>query len=77
MIDTVTMDKLDRDFFYNKSLDEICKRTNNEGWWRGVRGMRICVKTLVDALGVKYIIPTRITMVYGIKEAIKSGKFTK
>ena len=77
MIDTVTMDKLDRDFFYNKSLDEICKRTNNEGWWRGARGMRICVKALVDTLGVKYIIPTRITMVYGIKEAIKSGKFTK
>lgn len=77
MLDTVTMDKLDRKFFYNKSLDEICIRTNNEGWWRGARGMRICVKALVDILDVKYIIPTRISMVYGISEAIKSGKLLK
>lgn len=77
MLDTVTMDKLDREFFYNKSLDEICIRTNNEGWWRGARGMRICVKALVDILDVKYIIPTRISMVYGISEAIKSGKLLK
>lgn len=77
MLDTVTMDKLDRDFFYNKSLDEICIRTNNEGWWRGARGMRICVKALVDILDVKYIVPTRISMVYGIVEAIKSGKLLK
>ena len=77
MLDTVTMDKLDREFFYNKSLDEIRIRTNNEGWWRGARGMRICVKALVDILDVKYIIPTRISMVYGIVEAIKSGKLLK
>ncbi len=77
MLDTVTMDKLDREFFYNKSLDEICIRTNNEGWWRGARGMRICVKALVDILDVKYIIPTRISMFYGISEAIKSGKLLK
>ena len=77
MLDTVTMDKLDREFFYNKSLNEICIRTNNEGWWRGARGMRICVKALVDILDVKYIIPTRISMVYGIVEAIKSGKLLK
>lgn len=76
MLDTVTMDKLDREFFYNKSLDEICIRTNNEGWWWGARGMRICVKALVDILDVKYIIPTRISMVYGIVEAIKSGKLS-
>ena len=77
MLDTVTMDKLDREFFYNKSLDEICIRTNNEGWWRGARGMRICVKALVDILDVKYIIPTRISMVYGIKEAIKKWEIIK
>ena len=76
-LDVETMDKLDRDFFYNKSLDEICRRTNNDGWWRGARGMRICVKTVVDMLDAKYIIPTRISMVYGIVEAIKNGKFTK
>lgn len=74
MLDVATMDKLDRDFFYNISLEEVCKRTNNDGWWRGARGMRLCVKALVDILGVEYIIPTRINMVYGIVEKIKKGE---
>ncbi len=71
-LDTKTMDRLDRNFFYEVSLDEVCERTQNEGWWRGARGMRLCVKALVDILGVKDIIPTRITMVYGIVEKIKN-----
>ena len=65
------MDKLDKDFFYNVSLEKVCVETNNDGWWRGARGMRICVKSLVDVLDAKYIIPTRINMVYGILEEIK------
>lgn len=73
-IDVDTMDKFDRDFFYNVDLEEVCKRTNNDAWWRGARGMRLCVKSLVDILDVKYIIPTRINMIYGIMEQIKSGK---
>ncbi len=76
-LEVTIMDELDKDFFYSKSLDEICKRTNNEGWWRGARGMRICIKAVVEMLDAKYIIPTRISMVYGIAEAIKSGKFAK
>ena len=66
------MDKCDKDFFYKVSLEEICKRTNNDGWWRGARGMRLCVKSLVDILEVQYIIPTRISMVYGIVEKLKN-----
>ena len=68
------MDKFDRNFFYNISLEEICKRTNKDGWWRGARGMRLCSKALVDILDVKYIIPTSISMVYGIIEKIKNEK---
>lgn len=73
-LDTKTMDELDRNFFYEISLDEVCERTKNEGWWRGARGMRLCVKALVDILDVKYIIPTRISMVYGIVEKIKNNE---
>lgn len=73
-LDVETMDKLDRNFFYEISLEEVCKRTNNDGWWRGARGMRLCVKSLVDILEVKYIIPTRISMVYGIVEKIKNNE---
>jgi len=71
-LDIETMDKCDKDFFYKVSLEEICKRTNNDGWWRGARGMRLCVKSLVDILEVQYIIPTRISMVYGIVEKLKN-----
>ena len=73
-IDVDTMDKFDKNFFYNIDLEEVCRRTNNDAWWRGTRGMRLCVKSLVDILEVKYIIPTRINMVYGIMEQIKNGK---
>ena len=73
-LDVNIMDQLDRNFFYQMSLEEICKRSNNDGWWRGARGMRLCVKALADLLEVKYIIPTRISMVYGIVDQIKKGK---
>ncbi len=65
-------DKEDQKFFYETSLDEICHRTNKESWWRGVRGMRLCVKILCDMLDVKYVIPTSINMIYGIAEEIKN-----
>lgn len=65
-LDVETMKKFDKKFFYEMSLEEICKRTKKDGWWRGARGMRLCVTALVDILDVKYIIPTRISMVYGI-----------
>lgn len=73
-LDIETMDILDRKFFYETSLDEVCKRTNDEGWWRGARGMRLCVKSLADFLEAKYIIPTRISMVYGLVEKIKNNE---
>ncbi|MDD4644345.1 MAG: hypothetical protein PHW90_04890, partial [Bacilli bacterium] len=59
-------------FFYNISLEEIITRTKNDGWWRGARGMRLCVKALVDILEVKYIIPTKISMIYGIIDKLKN-----
>lgn len=73
-LDIKTMDKLDHNFFYETSLEEVCTRTNNDGWWRGARGMRLCVKALADILEAKYVIPTRITMVYGIVEKIKRNE---
>lgn len=73
-LDTKTMDELDKNFFYHIDLEDICKRTNQSGWWLGARGMRLCVKALVDVLETKYIIPTRISMVYGIVEKIKKDE---
>lgn len=70
-IDRESMDLFDRKFFYEMSLDEIGKRTDKDSWWRGTRGMRICVESIVQVLDVKYIIPTKISMVYGIAETLK------
>ncbi len=70
-LDIETMDTCDKNFFYEVSLEEVCQKTKKDGWWRGARGMRLCVKSLVDILEVKYIIPTRISMVYGIAEKLK------
>lgn len=74
VVDVEVMDSLDKKFFYKESLEEICLRTHKDGWWRGARGMRLCVKVIVDMLGVKYIVPTRISMVYGIVEKIKKNE---
>jgi hypothetical protein len=71
-IDRESMDLFDRKFFYEMSLNEIGKRTNKDSWWRGTRGMRICVETLVQVLDAKYTIPTKISMVYGIAEMLKN-----
>ena len=70
-IDSNTMDILDKRFFYDTSLNEVISKNDKEAWWKGSRGMRLCVKALVDILEVKYIIPTRINMIYGIVEKLK------
>ena len=56
------------------SLDEVINNFGDEGWWRGTRGMRLCVTALVNVMDIKYIIPTRISMVYGIVEKIKKDE---
>lgn len=72
MISSNIMDKYDLDFHYKVSLDDVRNNDqDNSKWWDGTRGMRFCVKSIVDALDIKYIIPTRISMVYGIIETIK------
>lgn len=77
LIDIKNMDLYDKKFFYETSLDAICNRTNREGWWRGTRGMRICVKTICDLLDIKYIVPTRINMIDGIIEEILNNYHNK
>lgn len=74
-IDYLTMLNCDDDFFYHKSLLEIQNENfSSREWWSGTtRGMRICVTAIARVIGAKYIIPTRISMVYGIIEKIKNS----
>ena len=74
-IDFTTMVNCDNDFFYHKSLLEIQNENfESRDWWSGgTRGMRICVTTIAKVVGAKYIIPTRINMIYGIIEKMKNS----
>lgn len=61
--------KNDTKRYYEKiSLEEIRSRVNNPKWWDGTRPMCAIVLNVAEALGAKYIIPTDITMVYGLIE---------
>ena len=74
-LDSLTMLEYDEDFFYHKSLIEIQNENfSSREWWNGTtRGMRICINAIAKAVNAKYIIPTKISMVYGIVEKIKNS----
>ncbi len=71
MLDINEMEKIDKKFIYETSLNNIKEKTNDPLWWDGARAMRLIVEALAKTLGVKYIIPTKITCVYGVVEELK------
>lgn len=59
--------KLDTERYYKKiSLDEIRSKVNDPEWWYATRAMCAMVLEVAESLDVKYIIPTDISMVYGL-----------
>lgn len=52
------------------SLDEIRNRESDPGWWYATRAMCAFVLVVAEAIGAKYIVPTDISMVYGILEQL-------
>ena len=74
-LDTLSMYEYDKDFFYHKSLLEIQNENfSSREWWNGgTRGMRVCVSAIAKAVDAKYIIPTKISMVYGIIKKKKNS----
>ncbi len=59
--------KIDTLRYYKEiSLDEIRTRVKNPKWWYGTRAMCAFVLVVAEELGCKYIVPTDISMVYGI-----------
>jgi hypothetical protein len=75
MISKSKMDYYDLNFYYDVSLDNVRNADiENKNWWNGTRGMRICVKSIFDKIDAKYIIPTRISMVYGFIDKIMNNK---
>lgn len=68
MMDIETRIKDTRKYYEKISLDEIRKRVENPKWWDATRPMCAIVLNVAEAVGAKYIIPTDITMVYGLVE---------
>lgn len=59
--------KLDTERYYKEiSLDKIRSKVNDPEWWYATRAMCAMVLEVADNLDVKYIIPTDISMVYGL-----------
>ena len=59
--------KLDTERYYKEiSLDNIRSKVNDPEWWYATRAMCAMVLEVADNLDVKYIIPTDISMVYGL-----------
>lgn len=68
------MDKYDHDVL-NVSLDEIReKESAQKDWWSGARGMRILMNALARKMDAKYIVPTKINMIYGIAKMLEGEK---
>ena len=59
--------KIDTERYYKEiSLNEIRSKVNDPEWWYATRAMCAMVLEVADSLDVKYIIPTDISMVYGL-----------
>lgn len=67
MIDVKTLSEYDRKFFYEWDLEEL-KDTlpDNRSWWDGTRAMRGFVRACIEEMNVEYVIPTDISMIYGL-----------
>lgn len=66
MMDIKTRIEDTRKYYTQISLDEIRKRVDEPAWWNATRAMCAFVLVVAEKIGAKYIIPTDISMIYGI-----------
>lgn len=66
MMDINTRKLYTERYYKEISLDEIRSKVNDPEWWYATRAMCAMVLEVADNLDVKYIIPTDISMVYGL-----------
>ena len=53
-------------YYKEISLDEIRKKVDDPNWWYATRAMCAFVLVVAEEIGAKCIVPTDITMVYGL-----------
>ncbi len=66
MMDIETRKKDTEKYFKEISLDEIRKREQDPSWWYSTRAMSVFVLVVAEAIGAKYIVPTNVSMAYGL-----------
>lgn len=66
MMDLETRMKDSKRYYKEISLDEIRAKSDDPKWWFATRAMVAVVLVLAEAVGAKYIVPTDISMVYGL-----------
>ena len=68
MMDIDTRKEDTKRYYEEISLDEIRKRVEDPDWWYATRAMCAFVLNVAEEIGAKYIVPTDISMVYGLLE---------
>lgn len=71
MMDIETRKSETKRYFEYISLENIKKNVSNPDWWFATRAMCAFVLVVAQKIGAKYIIPTNISMVYGLLEKNK------
>ena len=66
MMDIETRRSETNRFFTEISLDDIRVKSNDPDWWYATRAMCAFALVVAEQIGAKYIIPTDISMCYGI-----------
>ena len=66
MMDIETRIKDTKRYYTEISLDEIISRVEEPAWWYATRAMCAFVLVVAKKVGAKYIVPTDISMIYGI-----------
>lgn len=66
MMDIETRRSETKRFFTEISLDEIRAKSNDPDWWYATRAMCAFALVVAEQIGAKYIVPTDISMCYGL-----------
>ena len=66
MMDIETRRSETKRFFTEISLDDIRAKSNDPDWWYATRAMCAFALVVAEQIGAEYIIPTDISMCYGI-----------
>lgn len=72
MMDIEARKRDSRKYYEKISLDEIRARVDDPNWWYATRAMCAFVLVVAEAIDAKYIVPTDISMVYGIIDELNN-----